>query len=107
MDDQRPAFSIAESCTRTTLSRPTIERLISTGKLRSVKIGRRRLIPADALDELLANGVASVGGDRPTEATVAAERSAQGLPPVVDDAAALDAFGAALEGRRTPVREAS
>jgi excisionase family DNA binding protein len=35
------------------VGRSTAYDLIRTGRLRSVKIGRRRLVPRDALDELL------------------------------------------------------
>lgn len=38
----------------TNLGRTTIFALIRDGKLRSVKIGRRRMIPAAALDEFIA-----------------------------------------------------
>ncbi|MDK8768214.1 helix-turn-helix domain-containing protein [Corynebacterium freneyi] len=39
----------------TGLGRTTIFGLISSGELRSVKVGRRRLVPAAALDEYIAN----------------------------------------------------
>lgn len=50
------AYSIGEAAEATGLGRSTIKDLIRTGELRSVKIRDRRLIPADALDELVANG---------------------------------------------------
>lgn len=39
----------------TGLGRTTVFGLISSGELRSVKVGRRRLVPAAALDEYIAN----------------------------------------------------
>lgn len=38
----------------TNLGRTTVFALIKEGKLRSVKVGRRRMIPATALDEFIA-----------------------------------------------------
>lgn len=38
----------------TGLGRTTVFTLIRDGKLRSVKIGRRRMVPATALDEFIA-----------------------------------------------------
>ena len=54
----RLAYTINEACEGSTLSRATIYRLIEDGKLRSVVIGTRRLIPADALHDLCSNGTA-------------------------------------------------
>ena len=36
------------------ISRTALYQLINDGKLRTVKIGRRRLVPAEAIDELVA-----------------------------------------------------
>ena len=36
------------------ISRTALYQLINDGKLRTVKIGRRRLVPAEAVDELVA-----------------------------------------------------
>lgn len=47
----------------TGLGRTTVFGLISSGELRSVKVGRRRLVPAAALDEYIAN----LTGDNATE----------------------------------------
>lgn len=41
------------------LSRRTVDRLLLTGRVKSVTIGRRRLVPAAEVDRLLREGVAS------------------------------------------------
>ena len=57
MADQtlRPAaYSVENAAKQLTLSRATVYNLINAGKLRSVQIGRRRIIPASEIDRLLA-----------------------------------------------------
>jgi excisionase family DNA binding protein len=54
--ERRRAYSVRETARTTNLSYATIYRLIGKGKLRTVKIGGRRLIPASALDALLEEG---------------------------------------------------
>ena len=57
MADQtlRPAaYSVLGAAKQLTLSRATVYNLINAGKLRSVQIGRRRIIPASEIDRLLA-----------------------------------------------------
>jgi excisionase family DNA binding protein len=49
----RLAYSISEVETMLGLSRSSLYRLITAGKLRTVLHGRRRLIPARELDRLL------------------------------------------------------
>lgn len=46
-------FTMAEACKELRISRWSLYRLINDGKLESVKIGRRRLIPADALADFV------------------------------------------------------
>jgi excisionase family DNA binding protein len=53
---RRLAYSVRETVRTTNLSYASIYRLIRAGKIRSVKIGGRRLIPASALDALLEEG---------------------------------------------------
>lgn len=48
------AYSILETCAALGITRPTLYKLISDGRLRTVTIGTRRLIPATELDRLLA-----------------------------------------------------
>lgn len=48
------AFSVLEACTALGITRPTLYGLIADGRLRTVKIGARRLIPTTELDRLLA-----------------------------------------------------
>ncbi|MCC6619211.1 MAG: helix-turn-helix domain-containing protein [Chloroflexi bacterium] len=45
-------LSVEEAATALGIGRSMTFRLIRTGRLRTVKVGRRRLIPADALAEL-------------------------------------------------------
>jgi excisionase family DNA binding protein len=50
---ERDAFSVAEAAQRLGISRAHIYNQIVAGKLRTLKIGRRRLVPARALIEFL------------------------------------------------------
>lgn len=47
------AFTAAEAVQASTLSRPTIYRLIKRNELRMTKVGGRRLIPYEALAALI------------------------------------------------------
>lgn len=47
-------YGINDVMEATGLGRTTVFGLIKDGKLRSVKVGRRRLVPAAALDEFIA-----------------------------------------------------
>lgn len=49
MSDQVPLLSVKGVARNTGLSRATIHRVIKRGELPSLKIGRRRLVRADAL----------------------------------------------------------
>lgn len=49
----RVAYGLDEAARACGLSRRSLERLVSAGKLRTVRIGRRRLVPLAALVELL------------------------------------------------------
>jgi excisionase family DNA binding protein len=53
---KRRAFSIRETERATNLSHATIYRLIASGKLKTVKVGARRLVPVSAIDALLQEG---------------------------------------------------
>jgi excisionase family DNA binding protein len=48
-------YGVDEAATALRLSRSLIYELIRTGRLRSVKQGRRRLVPVSALDEYVAS----------------------------------------------------
>jgi len=50
------AFSVKETERITSLGHTTVSTLIKTGVLKSVKIGRKRLVFADSIDALLQNG---------------------------------------------------
>ncbi len=47
------AYSVADACRVSTLGRTRIYQLISEGRLRVRKIGKRTLIPADSLHALI------------------------------------------------------
>jgi excisionase family DNA binding protein len=53
---ERRALSIEETAKTCGLSRATLYRLIADGKLSTLKIGARRLVPVGALDALLNGG---------------------------------------------------
>ena len=46
-------YSIEDVIARTSLGRSKIYELLASGELGSVKVGRRRLIPATSLDEFV------------------------------------------------------
>ena len=49
-------YSIREACQASSLGRTTIYSHISAGRLRAVRVGRRTIIPAEALHALIAGG---------------------------------------------------
>ena len=54
---QQRAYRLNEAVATYRLSRSTLYKLIAAGKLRTAKVGGRRLIPRDALEALLTEGV--------------------------------------------------
>jgi excisionase family DNA binding protein len=54
---ERRALSIKEAAKTCGLSRATLYRLLSDGRLATIKIGARRLVPVVAIDALLSGGV--------------------------------------------------
>ena len=52
----RLAYRIDEAAEMANVSRSTLYRLITMGKLRTIKIGRSRLVPAAALRTLAEKG---------------------------------------------------
>lgn len=52
--DEKRAYRINEAAAAYRLSRSTLYKLISDGKLHSVKVAGRRLIPRDAMEALIA-----------------------------------------------------
>lgn len=48
------ALSIAETCEALSISRATLHRQVREGAIRTVAIGRRRIVPADEINRLLA-----------------------------------------------------
>jgi len=55
-EQERRALSIEEAARSCGLSRSTLYRLLKNGKLPTVKIGARRLVPVAAIDALLSGG---------------------------------------------------
>jgi excisionase family DNA binding protein len=53
---ERRALSIEEAADACGLSRATLYRLLKDGKLTTVKVGARRLVPLVSLDALLSGG---------------------------------------------------
>jgi excisionase family DNA binding protein len=53
---QRLVASVSEAAKMLDLSRATIYRLIALGRLKTVKVGARRLVPLGAIDALLSEG---------------------------------------------------
>ena len=45
------AYAVPEAARALSVSRDTIYQLIRSGRLRTIKVGRRRLVPAMSLDE--------------------------------------------------------
>lgn len=52
-DPPKLCYSVKEACTVTPWGRSTLYQLMASGRLRSVRVGGRRLIPADALRALV------------------------------------------------------
>lgn len=48
------AYSIREACRASSLGRSTLYAHIAAGRLRAVRVGGRRIIPAESLHALLA-----------------------------------------------------
>jgi excisionase family DNA binding protein len=56
LEEKRRALSPREAERTLGISHATLYRLIKDGKLKTIKLGSRRLIPIDAIDALLAGG---------------------------------------------------
>lgn len=54
--DEKIAYSVEEAAQALSLGRTTVKKLIATGQLVSVRVGRRRLIPRSEL-ETYVNGL--------------------------------------------------
>jgi excisionase family DNA binding protein len=53
VESQRRAYRVQDFCKAFGLSRSTVYLLMAEGKLRSVRVAGRRLIPADAAEALI------------------------------------------------------
>ena len=54
--EDRRAYRVQDFCQSHGLSRSTVYKMMAAGKLRTVLVGGRRLIPKDAADALLTGG---------------------------------------------------
>lgn len=61
MDSRRRFLSIAEAASRLGLARITAYRMAADGRLPSVKLGSRRLVPIAALEAIEAEALAAAG----------------------------------------------
>ncbi|NKY99144.1 helix-turn-helix domain-containing protein [Nocardiopsis alborubida] len=48
---EKVAYSVEEAAQALSLGQTTVKKLIATGRLPSVRVGRRRLIPRSALED--------------------------------------------------------
>ena len=58
---EQPLLTVPEACAQLRISRWSLYRLIRQNRLRTVKIGSRRLVPSAALEELV-EGLAGDAG---------------------------------------------
>ena len=89
-------YSIQETCVRTTLSRKTIERLITSGTLAATRAGRRVLIPEDALDQLLERGAVNAAAVE----LVRRSTTASNVPELLTDDATAERVAQLLRGAK-------
>ena len=57
MEKQQLAYSADEAATLLSLSKASVHRLINTGAIRAVKLGRRLVIPVAELEKLLSEDI--------------------------------------------------
>ena len=57
IDDRPLAVSFARAAELTSLSKNSLRRAARAGKLRTIRFGRRRIVPFSALNDLLRNGL--------------------------------------------------
>jgi excisionase family DNA binding protein len=55
-EETRRAFSVREAARMCGVSRATLYRLLKEGKIKTIKIGSRRLVPEATIETLLAGG---------------------------------------------------
>ena len=55
-------YGLPEVCEATGLGRTSVKKLIYDGDLDSIKVGRRRLVPVEAIDKFIAARLQSQGG---------------------------------------------
>jgi excisionase family DNA binding protein len=58
IEPQKLAFSIREACTASSLGKTTLYTHINSGRLKAIRVGGRRVIPAESLHALLSGEAA-------------------------------------------------
>jgi excisionase family DNA binding protein len=53
IEPPRLVYGIEETCYQTNLSRSTVMTLIASGELASLKVGARRLVPRDSIQDFI------------------------------------------------------
>ena len=61
---ERAAVSVEEAGVRLSVSRSMAWRMVNDGSLRSVRAGKRRLVPISAIEEFLSGNGASSDGKK-------------------------------------------
>ena len=56
-DHSKLAYSIKEACRASSLGRTTLYAHIKSGRLKTIKVGGRTLIPVESLESLLFDGM--------------------------------------------------
>ena len=56
---ERLAYSVAEFCHMSGIGRTFFYKLVASGRIKTVKPGGRRLVPAEAVREFLSSGEAT------------------------------------------------
>jgi excisionase family DNA binding protein len=64
-DSDRLAYSVAEAARRLDVSRMTLYREISAGRLAAIRIRDRLVIPRTALERLVEDAIVAATGSRP------------------------------------------
>lgn len=55
--DSHRLLTVAETCDRLRISRPTFYALVRTGRLRSITIGRARRVPISAIEQFVTDAM--------------------------------------------------
>lgn len=64
MSDQKQAFTVKEFAQMFSISTDTVKRLAKIGALATIKIGDRRLVPADEVERVVRHGLPGAKGSK-------------------------------------------